>query len=139
MNSDERALQRLRDLDARLRLFKAEVEPPAAAHAARPIGPGLAFEIAGHLVAGPLLGGTIGYYLDQWLNTGPWFLVLMFFMGAAAGFVNVYRSVTGIGLAVGYRPSSPDRVAARGGDGGGAGEQDVTQSEDKNGKSARPI
>lgn len=139
MNSDERALQRLRELDARLRLFKAEVKPPAAAHTARPIGPGLAFEIAGHLVAGPLLGGTIGYHLDQWLNTGPWLLILMFFMGAAAGFVNVYRSVTGIGLAVGYRPSSAGHVAATGGGGVGAGEQDATRSEDKNGKSARPI
>ena len=41
--------------------------------------------------------------LDRWLGTTPWGLIGMFFLGAGAGIVNVYRAVNGIGYAPGYR------------------------------------
>ena len=102
--SDQLAPERLRDLEARLRHFQGQVRPRTAAGPARPTGPALAFEIAGHLIAGLLLGGTIGYFLDRWLESAPFLFVAFFFMGAAAGMVNVYRTVTGLGMAAGYRP-----------------------------------
>lgn len=46
---------------------------------------GLAFVLA--LVLG--FGG--GYLLDGWLGTRPWLSFLGFFLGLAAGIVNVYR------------------------------------------------
>jgi ATP synthase protein I len=46
---------------------------------------GLSFVFA--LVIG--FGG--GYYLDRWLGTSPWLTFLGFFVGLAAGIVNVYR------------------------------------------------
>jgi ATP synthase protein I len=46
---------------------------------------GLAFVFA--LVIG--FGG--GYLLDQWLGTKPWLSFLGFFLGLAAGILNVYR------------------------------------------------
>jgi F0F1-type ATP synthase assembly protein I len=46
---------------------------------------GLAFVFA--LVIG--FGG--GYLLDHWLGTRPWLSFLGFFLGLAAGILNVYR------------------------------------------------
>jgi ATP synthase protein I len=35
----------------------------------------------------------LGYGLDRWLGTGPWLLVVGVVLGAAAGFLAVYRLV----------------------------------------------
>lgn len=43
-----------------------------------------------HMVSGPLVGVAIGYGLDKWLETSPWFKVIFFFIGIGAGFLNVY-------------------------------------------------
>lgn len=37
------------------------------------------------------LGVTIGYYLDRWLGTAPWFLVIFIIAGLFAGFRNMYQ------------------------------------------------
>lgn len=53
-----------------------------------------AFGVAGmmgfHLLSGMLVGGFIGYWLDKWLDTGPWLKVAFFIIGIAAGFRNIY-------------------------------------------------
>ncbi len=59
------------------------------------------------LVVGVVVGVGIGYLLDRWLGTKPWLMVGGFFLGVAAGMVNVYRTVTGIGMAAGYRGKGP--------------------------------
>jgi F0F1-type ATP synthase assembly protein I len=38
-----------------------------------------------------VLGFGGGYLLDGWLGTKPWFSFLGFFLGLAAGVLNVYR------------------------------------------------
>lgn len=38
-----------------------------------------------------ILGFGGGYLLDGWLGTKPWFSFLGFFLGLAAGILNVYR------------------------------------------------
>jgi F0F1-type ATP synthase assembly protein I len=43
------------------------------------------------LPAGALVGGACGWFLDGWLRTSPLFTVVMGFLGAAAGFVEVLR------------------------------------------------
>ena len=53
---------------------------------------GIAFRISTDLVAAVLVGGVIGYSLDEWLGTDPFLLLVMLFIGIAAGFVNVIRS-----------------------------------------------
>jgi ATP synthase protein I len=68
-------------------------------------GMGVAFRIGVELVAALIVGVGIGLLLDRWLGTAPWFLILFFFLGAAAGVLNVYRAAKGLGMAVGYRPS----------------------------------
>jgi ATP synthase protein I len=81
---------------------------------------GVAMRIGVELVAGVAVGGGIGYALDRWLDTGPWLLIVFFFLGAGAGIMNVYRAATGQGLQVGYRrPDDGD-----GGPGGGRAGKD---------------
>jgi len=36
------------------------------------------------------LGALIGYYLDKWLNTSPWLLLIFVGFGIAAAFRNLY-------------------------------------------------
>ena len=40
--------------------------------------------------------------LDTWLGTSPIFMIVMFFLGAGAGMLNIWRMATGHGLKVGY-------------------------------------
>jgi ATP synthase protein I len=43
-------------------------------------------------VAGIFVGGGIGLLLDKWLGTKPLFLLIFFFLGMAAGILNVFRT-----------------------------------------------
>ena len=58
--------------------------------------------VATELVAGVMVGAFMGWVLDRWLGTSPLFLVLMFFLGASAGMLNVWRMMSGRGMATGY-------------------------------------
>jgi ATP synthase protein I len=62
---------------------------------------GQGFRIATELVAGVAVGTFIGYALDRWLGTRPWLMVVFFFLGAAAGMMNVYRVAKGLDESVG--------------------------------------
>jgi len=37
----------------------------------------------------------LGFWLDKWLGTMPLFLIVFFFLGFAAGFMNIYRAQMG--------------------------------------------
>jgi ATP synthase protein I len=39
------------------------------------------------------LGVGIGYYLDKWLNTEPWLLIVFLLLGVIAGFRSLYRAL----------------------------------------------
>ena len=68
-----------------------------------PVGVGAIMgRVATELVAGVIVGAFIGWILDNWLGTSPLFLVLLFFLGAMAGMLNVWRMFSGRGFAVGY-------------------------------------
>lgn len=43
-----------------------------------------------------VLGAWAGWTLDRWLGTGPWLFLTFFFLGLAAGVLNVYRIATKI-------------------------------------------
>jgi ATP synthase protein I len=66
-------------------------------------GLGFAMRIGTDLVAALVVGVGIGVLLDYWLDTKPWFLIVFFLLGAAAGFLNIFRLVSGYGLAAGYK------------------------------------
>lgn len=66
---------------------------------------GKALRAATDLVAALAVGGFLGYWVDQWLGTKPWGMIILFFLGFGAGFLNIYRSQTGQDYKVGFRES----------------------------------
>ncbi len=46
---------------------------------------GLGVTIPTTLAASVIVGCVIGHYLDRWLGTGPWMLLLFLVLGIAAG------------------------------------------------------
>ena len=53
---------------------------------------GKALKISTELVAAVVVGTTLGFILDNWFDTRPWLTIIFFFMGTAAGILNVIRS-----------------------------------------------
>ena len=53
---------------------------------------GSAFKLGAELVAAVAVGTIIGFILDSWFDTKPWLIIVFFFLGAAAGLLNVIRT-----------------------------------------------
>ena len=53
---------------------------------------GKAFKLGTELVAAVAVGTIIGFILDSWFDTKPWLIVIFFFLGTAAGILNVIRT-----------------------------------------------
>jgi F0F1-type ATP synthase assembly protein I len=51
----------------------------------------IAFEVPFTFVGAVFVGGLIGYYLDRWLHTGPWLMVLFGGFGFAGGIIEIVR------------------------------------------------
>lgn len=47
--------------------------------------------VMSEFVAAIIVGGVIGWAIDNWLHSGPWGLVVFLMLGMAAGFWNIYR------------------------------------------------
>jgi ATP synthase protein I len=111
---DDRPLPSLKQLDEKLRAAEAKRRKTKAAPADQGQGLAFALRIGVEIVAALIVGVAIGYFLDQWLGTKPWFLLLFFILGAAAGFMNVFRVVGGMGGQVGYRKGeNPEQEPAK--------------------------
>lgn len=67
---------------------------------------GRAMRLSAELIAGVLVGGVFGWYVDQWLgNKKPWFFIVFFLLGAAAGMLNLIRAA--------MRETTPRRPSVR--------------------------
>ncbi len=55
---------------------------------------GFGFRIAIDLVCAVAVGFGAGFGLDWWLETSPWFLLILTPLGVAAGILNVVRAAT---------------------------------------------
>lgn len=53
---------------------------------------GFAFRIASELAAGVGLGVLVGWWLDAWLGTRPWLLIVCLLLGVVGGMWNVLRT-----------------------------------------------
>ena len=52
---------------------------------------GSAFRLGTELVAAVAVGTIIGFILDNWFGTKPWFIITFFFLGVIAGIYNVIK------------------------------------------------
>ena len=52
---------------------------------------GSAFRLGTELVAAAVVGTIIGFILDNWFDTKPWFIIVFFIIGVIAGMLNVIR------------------------------------------------
>ena len=53
---------------------------------------GSAFRLGTELVAAVVVGTIIGFILDSWFGTKPWFIIIFFLLGVTAGILNVIRT-----------------------------------------------
>jgi ATP synthase protein I len=76
-------------------------------------GIGFGFRIGIELVVAIGVATGLGWAIDRWLGTRPWGIIVLFFLGVAAGMLNVYRAVSGISTPVGYRRPGADSAGTR--------------------------
>jgi len=72
-------------------------------------GMGQALRAGTDLVAALVVGGFLGYWIDRWLGTTPWAMIILFFLGFAAGFLNIYRSQTGQDYKIGFKETDKEK------------------------------
>ncbi len=107
----------LKGLDARLRQARQKGRPrddQVAPVAAPGMALGQAMRLAVEMVSALLVGGGLGWFLDGWLETRPWLLLLFLLLGAAAGTLNAYRAAMRLTPGFGFQADGE----------GGAGHED---------------
>ncbi|VAV99646.1 ATP synthase protein I [hydrothermal vent metagenome] len=53
---------------------------------------GMAMRLVAELLSGLIVGLIVGWFLDKWLGTKPWLLIIFIFLGLGAGIFNVVRA-----------------------------------------------
>lgn len=101
MNEDDKRDAEMDALNARLEKLNAalrqreeeqlakEAPPQQRRGLSRALSVGLnAFS---EFVGAVLVGGLVGWKVDEWLGTKPWLMIVLLGLGIAAGFWNIYR------------------------------------------------
>ena len=53
---------------------------------------GLALRLGVEMASSLFVGAAMGWFLDRWLGTGPWLLLVFLLLGCAGGMLNVYKT-----------------------------------------------
>ena len=81
------------DFKTRLKIAKSKIKKQVESDSEkRGSFLGSAFKLGTELVASVAVGTIIGFILDNWFDTKPWLIIIFFFLGAAAGILNVIRT-----------------------------------------------
>tara|TARA_A100000164_G_scaffold185160_1_gene164421 strand:- start:50 stop:334 length:285 start_codon:yes stop_codon:yes gene_type:complete len=82
-----------KDFKTRLKIAKSNIKKQALSNIEkRGSFMGTAFKLGTELVAAVGVGTIIGFILDSWFGTKPWLIIIFFFLGAAAGMLNVIKA-----------------------------------------------
>ena len=74
-------------------------------------GIGMALKTGVEFVTAIGVGVGIGLLLDYSLETKPWMMILFFVLGSAAGFLNIFRTMSGYGYTAGYSAKNKNNVS----------------------------
>ena len=81
------------DFKTRLKIAKSKIKKQAQSDIEKKGSfMGSAFKLGTELVAAVAVGTIIGFILDSWFDTKPWLIIIFFFLGTAAGILNVIRT-----------------------------------------------
>ena len=81
------------DFKTRLKIAKSKIKKQSLSNSEkRSSFMGNAFKLGTELVAAVGVGTIIGFILDSWFGTKPWLIIVFFFLGSAAGILNVIRT-----------------------------------------------
>ena len=82
-----------KDFKTRLKIAKSKIKKQVQSDSEQKGSfMGGAFKLGTELVAAVAVGTIIGFILDNWFDTKPWLIIIFFFLGAAAGMLNVIRT-----------------------------------------------
>ena len=115
--SEESPTSSLEELDAKLKAARGQ-RPAAGTKGTEGdtragAGLGMALKIGMEFVSAVGVGVGIGLLLDYWLETKPWLMIVFFLLGSAAGFLNIFRTMSGYGYAAGYDAKNADKKSDR--------------------------
>ena len=83
----------LKEISTRLKIAKEKInEIEKKNNSSNAASIGKALKISTEMVASVVVGSTIGFLLDNSFDTKPLLTICFFFMGVAAGILNVFRS-----------------------------------------------
>jgi ATP synthase protein I len=83
------------DFKTRLKIAKSKIEKQVQSdEEKRGTFMGSAFKLGTELVAAVAVGTIFGFILDSWFGTKPWLIIIFFFLGSAAGMLNVIRTAS---------------------------------------------
>ena len=81
------------DFKTRLKIAKSKIKKQDLSNSKKKGSfMGNAFKLGTELVAAVVVGTIIGFILDSWFGTTPWLIIIFFFLGAAAGMLNVIKA-----------------------------------------------
>ena len=81
------------DFKTRLKIAKSKIKKQAQLDSEkRGSFMSSAFKLGTELVSAVAVGTIIGFILDSWFDTKPWLIIIFFFLGTAAGILNVIRT-----------------------------------------------
>ena len=83
----------LENLKTRLKIAKSKLQKNKSENTDKKgIFLGNAFKLGTELIAAVIVGTIIGFILDNWFGTKPWLIIIFFFLGSAAGMLNVIKT-----------------------------------------------
>ena len=106
-------LARLGEEIDKARAERVRRQPAVGDRSALQQGLGLGVRIGVELVVAIVVSTGLGWAIDRWFGTRPWGMIVLFFLGVAAGMLNVYRSVAGVRGPVGYRSRDAGTAAPK--------------------------
>jgi ATP synthase protein I len=106
-------LARLGEKIDKARAERVRTQPMVVDRSVLQQGMGLGVRIGIELVVAIVVSTGLGWGIDRWFGTRPWGMIVLFFLGVAAGMLNVYRAVTGISGPVGYGRSDQGAAGSK--------------------------